>query len=201
MIFGGLMSVVYYKKIQMHLKPKEEHQAAMDLLRHALSEKYPEILSGSSLPEIAPGSHGKPYFPDFPQVHFNISHCPGMIACAIDDQPVGVDAEYIRPFSGRIIRRVLTPSEQRALEEAGSDDQAKNTAFFRFWTLKESWVKQTGSGLSVSLNSISFDICTEKEKVRILSSEPDLYFFQWMIDGHMLSLCSLHPKAPEVRGF
>ena len=192
------MSVVYYQKIQEQLKPKAEHEAAMKLLCHALKENRPEVLSGSSLPEIAAGSQGKPYFPAFPGVHFNITHCPGMIACVIDDQPVGVDAESVRPFSERLIRRVLTPSEQMALQSAGSDDRAKNTAFIRFWTLKESWVKQTGIGLSAALTAISFTIDEEKEKVRILSSEPDLYFFQWMIGDHILSVCSLHFAAPEV---
>ncbi len=195
------MSVVYYRKMQMPLKPKAEHEAALALLFHAMQENCPEILSGSSLPEIAPGCHGKPYFPAFPQVHFNISHCPGMIACIIDDHPAGVDVEVIRDFSPRLVSRVLTPSEQELLADEASDAEAERICFFRLWTLKESWVKQTGSGLSVPLNSISFNIFKEKEKVRILSSEPDLYFHQWMIGGCILSVCSLHPKAPEVREF
>ncbi len=195
------MSVVYYKKMQLPLKPKAEHEAALALLLYALKDHCPEILSGQSLPEIAHGSHGKPCFPDFPHVHFNISHCPGMIACIIDDAPAGVDVEAIRAFSPRLVPRVLTPSEQKLLAVRAANAEEEKAFFFRLWTLKESWVKQTGSGLSVPLNSISFNIFKEKEKVRILSSEPDLHFFQWMIDGHILSACSLHPEAPGIMEF
>ena len=193
------MSAVYYQTFQGRLKPQEEHKAALHLLETAVKQSHPGILMGSSLPEMAAGSHGKPYFKDFPHIHFNISHCPGMIACIVAHQPVGIDAEAVRAFPPNLVKRVLTPSEQDILN-AADDNKSQNTCFFRFWTLKESWIKQTGTGLSVPLTGISFNFLEteEKEKVRILSSEPDLYFFQWLIGGHILAVCSPLDEQPVI---
>ena len=194
------MSAVYYKKFKDRLSAKEEHQAALDLLQIAVSERYPQILTGSALPEMLAGRHGKPAFKAFPHIHFNISHCPGMIACIVADDPAGIDCEPVREFSPRLISRVLTPSEQLILKNASSDAAAANICFLRFWTLKESWIKQTGTGLSVPLTGISFSFIEteEKEKGRIISSEPDLYFFQWLIGDHVLAVCSPLDKQPVI---
>ena len=41
------------------------------------------------LPRIARGAQGKPFFPDFPQYHFNLSHSGRFALCALDSLPVG----------------------------------------------------------------------------------------------------------------
>lgn len=37
--------------------------------------------------------HGKPYLPDYSDVHFNISHSEKYVVCAVSDKPVGVDIQ------------------------------------------------------------------------------------------------------------
>lgn len=71
------------------------------LLRHALREEYalPE------LPKIETGKKGKPFFPEHPEIHFNLSHCKYAVACALDSAPVGVDAEAL----GRLLRPGAQP--------------------------------------------------------------------------------------------
>ena len=49
------------------------------------------------LPPLARTERGKPYFPQFPGLHFNLSHSGQLTLCALSHLPVGVDIEQLRP--------------------------------------------------------------------------------------------------------
>ena len=74
---------------------RREPLCAYLLLRLALRE----ACGWRDLPEIRLTSLGKPWFPEFPEVHFNLSHTGGAVLAALSDRPVGVDIERIRPVS------------------------------------------------------------------------------------------------------
>ncbi len=59
-----------------------------------------------SCPLIARTDLGKPYFPEWPGVHFSISHTAAAAMVGLSDRPVGVDIERIRPVSRRLLREV-----------------------------------------------------------------------------------------------
>lgn len=80
--------------------------------------------------------HGKPYIEGGP--YFSISHCKEGIAVAIDDQPIGIDIEAIRPVKEDLIERVMNEEER-----VGMDDRK----FTRLWTRKEAVVKAQGVGI------------------------------------------------------
>lgn len=88
--------------------------------------------------------NGKPYLKNTENVHFNISHSGRMAMCAVNERPVGVDIEMIRPYSDSVARRVMSPEERRAFAAAGDKDRL----FFKIWTLKEAYLKYTGAGIS-----------------------------------------------------
>lgn len=54
---------------------RREPLCAYLILRHALWDQY----RWRELPPIRLTSLGKPYFPDFPEVHFNLSHTTGAV--------------------------------------------------------------------------------------------------------------------------
>ena len=66
---------------------RREPLCAYLILRHALWEQY----RWRELPPIRLTSLGKPYFPDFPEVHFNLSHTTGAVLVALSGEPVGVE--------------------------------------------------------------------------------------------------------------
>ena len=112
--------------------PKEKHQevlCAYLLLRMALWEQR----GWRDLPRIEVDELGKPFFPDYPDTHFSLSHTAGAAAAALADTPVGVDIERVRPVSVRAMERI-----------AGVRTEA---AFFRSWVRREARVKRTGSGI------------------------------------------------------
>lgn len=114
---------------------RREPLCAYLILRHALWEQY----RWRELPAMAYGSLGKPYFPDFPTVHFNLSHTSGAVLVGLSDEPVGVDIEHIRPVSQRAMRRLA--------------DVATEKAFFQSWVRREARAKRAGTGVGVMLES------------------------------------------------
>ncbi|HJC63999.1 MAG TPA: 4'-phosphopantetheinyl transferase superfamily protein [Candidatus Blautia merdavium] len=97
------------------------------------------------------GAHGKPGFPGYPQIQFNISHSGEYAACALTRVPCGLDIQEIRGFRGkRILERTMDEEQQRQI--LSSADPA--LAFSRLWAEKESIVKLSGEGLSRSFRDL-----------------------------------------------
>jgi len=109
------------------------------LLREALEKCFG--LCGN--PRLARGANGKPFLPEHPEVHFNLSHCPKAAACVVSDRPVGIDVEEIAPLDWDVARRVLSDAE---LADVRAADEPE-VAFARYWTRKEAFVKMTGEGI------------------------------------------------------
>lgn len=106
------------------------------------------------------GAFGKPAVPadDFPSPpRFNISHTRGFVACALAHHDVGVDVEASdRPIELDIAERFFAPEEVAILNALPTAQ--KRSTFFRFWTLKEAFIKATGEGLDRPLDSFSFSL-------------------------------------------
>ena len=107
--------------------------------------------SGNSRP-ILLGPHGKPYLKDHPRIHFSLTNCPGLVACAIGDGEIGIDAEMPRGASPALLSRVLTEEEAKML--ASSD----HLSFSHLWTCKEALAKCTGLGLNSDIYRVGFQL-------------------------------------------
>jgi 4'-phosphopantetheinyl transferase len=105
------------------------------------------------------GAFGKPALaPECAEggLQFNISHTHGFVACALArDDDIGVDTEASdRRTNFAIADRFFAPEEARVVQALPPGRQA--CVFFRFWTLKEAFIKATGEGLRRPLDSFSF---------------------------------------------
>ena len=135
---------------------------------------------------ITVGPHKKPTLAAYPDIHFNISHCHGLVACAFAPFPVGIDVEHIRPFRDHLLHRVLTPEEQAQLEAFSTTEEKRQEWFFRFWTLKETFVKALGVGISYPLHTAVFaldgeDVTRHPQGWQFRQFRPD--------SGHVVSCC------------
>ena len=143
---------------------QQEHLLGRQLLLRGLNDLLSSLSSDSQvyssapavLPAIALTATGKPYLPDFPNVHFNITHCDGLVACAFDHHEIGLDAELPGYFPEVLIGRALSDEEKHCLITAGSDECLRQECFYRFWTLKEAYVKKSGIGVDTDLKAFSF---------------------------------------------
>lgn len=116
------------------------------LLREALQKEF----GLKDVPEVALATHGKPYFPYFPDIHFSLSHCAAGVACAVDTRPIGVDIERVRPFNDDLAAYVFNERELELVRQA--PDPA--LSFTVLWTQKESLLKLTGEGLRNDMKDI-----------------------------------------------
>ncbi len=92
-------------------------------------------------------------------LRFNLSHTNNMIVCAVTlDEDIGCDVENIERNSDvlSIASHYFSVSETQELF-ALPDNQQSNR-FFDYWTLKESYIKAWGLGLSIPLMDFSFHI-------------------------------------------
>ncbi len=129
-----------------HEQGQRECVLAYLLLKRALKEVYG--MDGN--PEMVEQEGGKPLLKDHPEIHFNLSHCKSAVACAIGDEPVGVDVERVRKYDDSLARHVLNGKELEEVE--ASDDKAR--AFIRLWTKKEALLKLTGEGIRSNLKTV-----------------------------------------------
>jgi 4'-phosphopantetheinyl transferase len=96
--------------------------------------------------------HGRPELVDR-ALRFNLSHTDGMVMVGVTaTADIGVDVERVEPERAEesLARRVFTPDEVRGW-------RGDAEWFFDHWTLKESYMKARGVGLSLGLQSFGFD--------------------------------------------
>lgn len=110
------------------------------------------------------GPYGKPDIasPDVaPRLSFNLSNTSGLVACIVAaGREVGVDTEELERAGQalEVADRFFSPSEVAALHALPK--AARPRRFTTYWTLKESYIKARGMGLSIPLDQFSFHIDT-----------------------------------------
>lgn len=165
---------------------EQEHDCAYRLLQLMLEREY-----GISEYSIGRTSHGKPYLESHPHIKINLSHCKGMAVCAAGDVTLGVDCEGIRKLREGVVRRVCTPAETDMLRESQSPD----LTFTRLWTLKESFVKAVGRGVSYPMKKAEFLF----EGDSIITNIKGASFCQYVFgDRLVLSVCSAEEKCKPI---
>ena len=102
--------------------------------------------------QISRTDKGKPYFPKFPQIHFSISHSGAYWACAVADEPLGMDLQEHVYLNGETMEEACVRLRKLAyrffhLREAEFVERNVYNHFFVVWTAKESYVKYTGQGI------------------------------------------------------
>lgn len=120
--------------------------AAFLLLQQALRLEF----GIEHVPQFSYGPNGKPYLAEYPEIHFNLSHCREAAACVVATHPVGIDVECIDHYDKELLPHTMNDAEQRLIINSPRPD----IAFIRLWTMKESLLKLTGQGISNELHSL-----------------------------------------------
>ena len=185
----------YFCHIYYCTKKKEENQKELSkrLLTygfwHSFGISYEESM-------IERRSNGKPYYiGNENEIFFNLSHGQELIAVACADCEVGIDAESMRKVRENAMRRTCTRKEWEWLQQS----EQKELDFLRLWTLKESYMKMTGRGMSLPLDS--FEIIRKDQGFVLGKSPKRPGFFRTMeFENYIFSVCmesdfSLPPKG------
>jgi 4'-phosphopantetheinyl transferase len=179
-----------------------EFLATHALARIALSHHHP--LAPQAW-RFALNSYGKPTAEPECGLRFNLSNSPGLVVCLIASRAeVGVDVEPCAR-AGKIAElapEVFSPLELAQLETLNGNEKLDRA--LRLWTLKESYIKARGMGLSLPLKKFSFQF-GGAEGIRLeldpdLNDRPDRWRF-CLLDhaGHRIALMVERAVAPELQ--
>ncbi|WP_433958180.1 4'-phosphopantetheinyl transferase family protein [Cytobacillus horneckiae] len=130
---------------------------------------------------------GKPFLQNQSDVYFNLSHSGNWCVCAVNGERVGIDVEKAEEIPRDLLHIVLSNGEMEEYCELES-------RFFEKWTLKESYLKAIGTGLSTSLESVEIYPCIDgmyhvfHQQEKFLPGECKLY---QLCTDYKLSVCSL----------
>lgn len=134
----------FHQNIFKFFKDDDKYTALLGklMLQQLLKEHgfHPDKLS-----ELQTDYYGKPTIPNVPA--FNISHTKGFVVCAwASDQEnvLGIDVEGIQPIDKEAFKSCFNKKEWRLI--IGDDAYHE---FYKYWTMKESFIKADGRGLSL----------------------------------------------------
>ena len=131
--------------------------------------------------------HNKPYLIEIGKF-FNISHSYEKVVLALSDEEIGIDIEKILNPNLKIIDRFFTEMEKKYIFMDNNYIKIKER-FYIIWTLKESYLKYKGTGLSEKLSSFNIDIINYHIKIIKKNKELLIKLGYKKIDDYILSYC------------
>ena len=128
--------------------------------------------------------YGKAYISNFENVYFNLSHSGKMVLCAISDREVGVDIEYSDPKIDLNIAKLYFYNGEY---ESIMNSQNPADEFFKYWVLKESYMKYTGLGMNLKLDSFEIKIGDE---IKLKNDDEGLKFNLFNVENYKIGIAS-----------
>ncbi|MCL2425611.1 MAG: 4'-phosphopantetheinyl transferase superfamily protein [Oscillospiraceae bacterium] len=195
-IFNGLLQVISdenREKCQRFMFKKDALRTLYGelMFRHVLCQQY--SFANDEI-EILKGDEGKPYIKDSP-VHFNVSHAGDFVVCAFSEHEVGVDIEQVKDIDLDLAKHYFCKREYEDLFAQNINNRLDY--FYSLWTLKESYMKWLGLGMSIPLDSFCFDISCSGISVTDINRKTSPHFRQLPIEGYKLSICSMVDDFPD----
>ena len=174
----GLVSKNRQDKIEFYRfeKDKKLSAGAYLLLKKLLSDE------GITNPTFKTARYGKAYISNHENIHFNLSHSEKMVLCALSDMEVGADIEYVdSSIDLNIAKNYFYNSEYESIMNAENPEEE----FFRYWVLKESYMKYTGLGMNLELDSFEIII---KDEIRLKEDTENLKFSLFDAEGYKIGI-------------
>lgn len=135
----------------------------------------------------------KPYLPENESVSISRSYSENYVLIGLDtNNIIGVDIEKEMEYNSSVEKFSYTDEEKLFIQNHDS----KNKAFSMIWTLKESFIKCIGEGLTFPLTEINLSPCncddTEELKPSLNPSikAKEHYFNSYIYKGFNIAVCS-----------
>ncbi|MFX3636545.1 MAG: 4'-phosphopantetheinyl transferase superfamily protein [Candidatus Pristimantibacillus sp.] len=155
--------------------------------------------------QLVHNEYGKPFLSGVTtKLQFNNSHSGQWAVCALSHAAVGIDVEQISEIDMDIAKHYF--SEQEYSDLCDHADDQRLDYFFDLWTLKESYIKAAGMGLSLPLKSFSIRKDNDAIALHTLNELKFCSFKQYPIDSsYKMSVCAQHgeefPEQVTIRSF
>ncbi len=157
-----------------------------------------EVLSrfGRTMAEVYTGANGKPMMDG---LFFNLSHTEGRVLLAVSDREVGCDIERAKECPFQVAERFFCRREREYLSKVPKGEE-QNRAFFRLWTIKESYMKMTGEGMSLSLDA--FEVLVQGRLGIVRDGKVEgCYIRDYVLGEYQAAVCAreqITARSPEL---
>ncbi len=203
--YDALMTPEEREKVSRFRFEKDRHTSLVTraLVRTALS-RYADVAPADW--RFVANEYGRPEIEEPREarsLRFNLSHTDGLVVCLVSrGREVGVDVED-RTRGGDLLDvadRFFSPLEVKALRGLPLEEQMDR--FFLYWTLKESYIKARGMGLTIPLAAFSFELDSPGRGIRILfdpgfDDEPGRWQFSALSYGRRHAVAAgVESKSP-----
>ncbi len=129
-------------------------------------------------------------------IGFNLSHSGDFVVCAVGEKSVGCDVEKIKKAPMQVAKRFFGESEAAYVQAQAVSE--RDAAFFRLWTMKESYIKMTGEGMSLPLDGFTLLLQAKGARVRRDGKILSCRIWEYEMCGYKLSVCATEEFAPEI---
>ncbi len=135
-------------------------------------------------------AYGKPFIanPNYQWLQFNLTHTEGLIACAlVREQAIGIDVEKLKPLEdlAALCGHAFHPLEANDILASGLA-QVSLERFYRYWTLKEAYIKAKGIGLSLPLQKFAIQRSTLQRRWQVYDESGSIADQSWQLDARLL---------------
>lgn len=139
------------------------------------------------------GENGKPYFSDYPQIKFSLSHSENYVVAAFDVEEIGIDIQYRKQLRFHMAERFFSPEDKALLDKLGENEDYLH--FYRMWTVKEAYMKLTGEGLQQGLDRTVVEPDVRDQtigRIRKRNSQEGAYYklFDTLAEKYSIAVCS-----------
>lgn len=171
--------ILKYKNVEDRLRSICAELLARYFVAKKIPRTFEEIL-------ILRDTRGKPYVANS-DIQISLSHSRNWIACSVSSEPVGVDVEEDFSDALEIAEKFFAPQEYFLLKNLPNSQLRRK--FLSLWTLKESYGKFLGCGLSEELLSMDIE--------EFFATNINLAYRNFYLpDGAVVGICSA-PPAPS----
>jgi 4'-phosphopantetheinyl transferase len=175
-------------KVQKYINKKDKIRTLIGevLLKTIIFE---ELKISNEYIKFDKNQYGKPFLKKYENFNFNISHSGDYVLCAVDNKTLGIDIEEIKNNEYKeLAKNFFTTKEYEYIVNQDIDLQLNK--FYKIWTLKESYIKCLGYGLSIPLKSFSIEV-NKHENIKVVNNkEYSFKLFDMELD-YIIAVCSL----------
>ena len=133
----------------------------------------------------------------------NFSHSGSLVMCAVCtdnfDVQVGCDVERLGELRLKLAKRYFCREEYETIL-AGRQEEIQTDLFYRFWVLKESFMKATGKGMALPTDRFCIRLGDPPILIRKPAEFPGPYHYrEYSWEGHpyRLAVCSSDNRIDE----
>ena len=130
----------------------------------------------------------------------NFSHSGSYVMCAVEmdgrEERVGCDLEKTGAFREKVARRFFCPEEYETIMREGSE-VGRTELFYRYWVLKESFMKAVGKGMALPVSSFCIRLGDPPVLVRRPEEFPEHYYYAEYKNTaipYRMAVCSTDPE-------